>query len=50
MTGEVNRRNVINPYLEKLQGLLEPSQSAPAKRKAVYLRIFPWRSGSTNFC
>ncbi|WP_421417673.1 T6SS phospholipase effector Tle1-like catalytic domain-containing protein [Pseudocitrobacter faecalis] len=27
MTGEVNRRNVINPYLEKLQGQLE--QASP---------------------
>ena len=29
MTGEVNRRNVINPYLEKLPGTVRASQSAP---------------------
>ncbi|WP_420901466.1 phospholipase effector Tle1 domain-containing protein [Escherichia coli] len=35
MTGEVNRRNVINPYLEKLQGQLEQ-----AKPRLLNVKLF----------
>ena len=34
---------------EKLHRTVRASQSAPAKRKAVYLRIFPWQREARTF-
>ena len=45
MTGEVNRRNVINPYLEKLQGLLE--QASP-RLLNVKLFIYGFSRGAAE--